>query len=95
LIHELYEAAEERLRLGHVQHGRAERVAAKTARGGRAAGAGQQAGRALRPSSFNDAYWIAEPDDIIAMNLTQLDRARAKALDRPYRILCRRAGQRW
>jgi [protein-PII] uridylyltransferase len=30
---------------------------------------------------FNDAYWIAEPDDIIAMNLTQLDRARAKALD--------------
>lgn len=29
LIHELYEAAEERLRLGHVQHGRAERIAAK------------------------------------------------------------------
>ncbi len=30
---------------------------------------------------FNDAYWIAEPDDVIASNLTQLDAAKGKALD--------------
>ena len=28
-----------------------------------------------------DAYWIAEPDDIIAMNLTQLERAKGAQLD--------------
>jgi len=80
LIHELYEAAEERLRLGHVQHGRAERIAAKQAtvaeRLGAQAGLVQSAGKQL-----GDAYWIAEPDDIIAMNLIQLDAAAGKALD--------------
>jgi [protein-PII] uridylyltransferase len=30
---------------------------------------------------LSDAYWIAEPDDIIAMNLIQFDKARGKALD--------------
>ncbi|MFM6951050.1 MAG: [protein-PII] uridylyltransferase, partial [Novosphingobium sp.] len=80
LIHELYEAAEERLRLGHVQHGRAERIAAKQAavaeRLGKRAGLVQSVGKQL-----SDAYWIAEPDDIIAMNLTQLDAAAGKSLD--------------
>jgi len=80
LIHELYEAAEEQLRLGHVQRGRAERIAAKQAavaqRLGPRADLVQSAGAQL-----NDAYWIAEPDDIIALNLTQLDGAAGRALD--------------
>lgn len=80
LIHVLYEAAEERLRLGHVQHGRAERIAAKQAAVaellGKRAGLVKSAGKQL-----SDAYWIAEPDDIIAMNLIQLDAAAGKALD--------------
>lgn len=80
LIHELYEAAEERLRLGHVQHGRAERIAAKrqlvAERLGQRAGLVETVGRQL-----GDAYWIAEPEDIIAMNLIQLDAAAGKALD--------------
>ncbi|MEY4237794.1 MAG: hypothetical protein RL339_395, partial [Pseudomonadota bacterium] len=80
LIHELYEAAEERLRLGHVQHGRPERIAAKQAavaeRLGKRAGLVKSAGKQL-----SDAYWIAEPDDIIALNLIQFDAAAGKALD--------------
>ena len=80
LIHELYEAAEERLRLGHVQRGRPERIAAKQAAvaerlGPRAELVGT-VGKQLA-----DAYWIAEPDDIIAMNLIQFDAAAGKALD--------------
>jgi [protein-PII] uridylyltransferase len=71
LIHELYDASEERIRLGHVRHGRPERIAAKKAtvaqRLGGEAGLVETAGMQLA-----DAYWIAEPDDIIAMNLRQL-----------------------
>ena len=70
LIHELYDAAEERIRLGHVRHGRTERVAAKkeavSARLGTEAELVTKFGKQL-----GDAYWIAEPDDIIAMNLAQ------------------------
>ena len=70
LIHELYDAAEERIRLGHVRHGRTERVAAKkeavTARLGARSDLVAKFGKQL-----GDAYWIAEPDDIIAMNLIQ------------------------
>ena len=80
LINELYDAAEERLRLGHVEHGRTHRVAAKqaavAARMGKADG--------LPPKTaklFNDSYWIAEPEDIIAMNLAQLENAKGVPLD--------------
>ena len=80
LIHELYEAAEERLRLGHVQHGRVERIAAKQrVVADRMGPDSKLVGKYAK--QFNDAYWIAEPDDIIAMNLTQLDRAKGEALD--------------
>jgi len=80
LIAELYEAAEEQLRLGHVQHGRENRVAAKKA--AVIERLGQRADLVERLGSLlNDAYWIAEPDDIIAMNLIQLEVARGKALD--------------
>jgi [protein-PII] uridylyltransferase len=81
LIHELYDAAEERLRLGHALHGRAQRIAAKKeavwARMGAQGGLVETIGKQL-----GDAYWIAEPDDIIAMNLIQL----AEAGDKPLAI---------
>jgi len=80
LIAELYEQTEERLRLGHAEHGREYRVAAKkeavASRLGKQAGLVEQVGRQL-----GDAYWIAEPEDIIALNLEQLDAAKGAALD--------------
>ncbi|MBN8484738.1 MAG: [protein-PII] uridylyltransferase [Sphingomonadales bacterium] len=80
LIHELYEAAEERLRLGHVQHGREQRIKAKQHSVAERLGArGKLVEKYAR--QFNDAYWIAEPDDVIAANLVQLDEAKGKALD--------------
>ncbi len=80
LIHELYDAAEERLRLGHVQHGREHRVAAKQAAVAERLGKSKAlVGKYAK--QFGDAYWIAEPEDIVAMNLTQLDRAKGAALD--------------
>ncbi len=78
LINELYDAAEERMRLGHVEHGRAQRVA------GKQAAVAARLGTELPAKTlklFNDAYWIAEPDDIIAMNLTQLEAAKGASLD--------------
>ncbi|MBS0254408.1 MAG: [protein-PII] uridylyltransferase [Proteobacteria bacterium] len=71
LLNELYDAAEERMRLGHAGHGREARVAAKRAmvatRLGERAGLVEQFG-----GQFGDAYWIAEPEDVIALNLAQL-----------------------
>ena len=74
LIAELYNAAEERLRLGHALHGRPERVAAKQARVAERLGK-HSALVETAGSQLGDAYWIAEPEDIIAMNLAQLDAA--------------------
>lgn len=79
LIHELYSAAEERLRLGHALHGRAERVAAKQARVAERLGAKKQLVETAG-SQLGDAYWIAEPEDIIAMNLDQLEAAGGQPL---------------
>jgi [protein-PII] uridylyltransferase len=70
LIHELYDAAEQRIRLGHVRHGRAERTAAKKAAVAKRLGP-QGDLAAIYGRLLGDAYWIAEPDDIIAMNLAQ------------------------
>jgi len=80
LIHELYDAAEERLRLGHAEHGRAQRIAARQRTVGETLGPASALVKTYAPQ-FNDAYWIAEPDDIIAMNLTQLDRLVGTPLD--------------
>jgi [protein-PII] uridylyltransferase len=68
LLADLYELAEEQLRLGHKRRGRAERIAAKKARVAELLGpeAHMIADLADR---FDDAYWIAEPEDIIALNL--------------------------
>ncbi|MBD2842985.1 [protein-PII] uridylyltransferase [Erythrobacter rubeus] len=75
LLGELYDAAKERLRLGHKRRGRAERVDAKKAVTAEALGEKaylvEQAGELL-----SDAYWIAEPEDIIAKNLIQYEEAR-------------------
>ncbi|EIZ80983.1 uridylyltransferase [Novosphingobium sp. Rr 2-17] len=74
LITALYGAAEERLRLGHAEFGREKRVAAKKA----AVAAASPATAALIEKiggRFGDAYWIAEPDDVIVRNLAQFDAA--------------------
>jgi len=74
LLGDLYLAAEEMLRLGHKAHGRAERIAAKKrAVAERLAERDKLVGTVGR--QLGDAYWIAEPEDIIALNLIQLDRA--------------------
>ena len=79
LLAELYGAAEERLRLGHAQHNRAERTAHKKKavieRMGATGGLVRDVGKLL-----GDAYWIAEPEDIIAMNLVQLAQAKSAQL---------------
>ncbi len=68
LLSDLFDAAQERLRLGHKTHGRAERVAAKKERVAEILG--KQANLVEDLShAFGDAYWIAEPEDVIAINL--------------------------
>lgn len=79
LLGDLYISTEEMLRLGHKQHGRVERIAAK-----------KKAVAALLKErdpligtvgrQLGDAYWIAEPEDIIALNLQQLDRGHGQPL---------------
>ncbi len=81
LLGDLFGSAEEMLRLGHKQHGRAERIAAKKA----AVGALLKERDALIGTvgrQLGDAYWIAEPEDIIALNLLQMD----LALDEPLTV---------
>ena len=67
LLSDLYEAAEEVLRLGHKQRGRGERIAAKQealqAMLGWDAAAFEQLVRRLP-----EPYWVAEPEDVIARN---------------------------
>jgi [protein-PII] uridylyltransferase len=78
LIGELYAAAEERLRLGHVEFGREKRIAAKKA-AVEALGAENAALIKKVGGKFVDSYWIAESEDVIAKNLAQLEAAEAKA----------------
>ncbi|WP_338467539.1 [protein-PII] uridylyltransferase [Novosphingobium sp. ZN18A2] len=79
LLGDLFVAAEEMLRLGHKQYGRAERIAAKK----------KAVGEILRERDkligtvgrqMADSYWIAEPEDIIVMNLQQMDRGHGQPL---------------
>ncbi len=77
LLGELYDAAQEQLRLGHMRRGRKERVAAR--REDVAALLGEETGLVGRfAATLDDAYWIAEPSDIAARNL----HAYASARDR-------------
>ena len=85
LLGELFDAAQERLRLGHMRQGRKERVAAKKEdvaallgdKSYLVAGVGQE---------FGEAYWIAEPEEVIALNLAQYEAARE--LDEQLSIHC-------
>jgi [protein-PII] uridylyltransferase len=67
LLRELYEGAEEVLRLGHKQRGRTERIAAKQALLQGTLG-WDDARLAAYVRRLPEAYWIAEPDEVIAHN---------------------------
>ncbi len=67
LLRDLYEAAEEVLRLGHKQKGRNERITAKQE--GLAAALGWDTRRfQAYARRFADSYWIAEPPEALAGN---------------------------
>lgn len=76
LLGELYDAAQERLRLGHKGNGRKARVTAKKDAVQRLLGDADHLVDSVG-ALLGDAYWIAEPEDIIASNLTQYDAAEA------------------
>jgi [protein-PII] uridylyltransferase len=71
LLSDLYDAAEELIRPGHKQRGRSERIVAKREH--------LAAQLQIAPDRFDalverfpDAYWIAEPDDILEHNARHL-----------------------
>ncbi len=77
LLGELYDAAQERLRLGHMRHGRRERVLAK--KDAVRAMLGERAALVDQfEATLGDAYWIAEPEDIVALNLAQFADAQSR-----------------
>ena len=77
LLGELYDAAQERLRLGHMRHGRRERVLAK--KDAVRAMLGERAALVDQfEATLGDAYWIAEPEDIVALNLVQFADAQSR-----------------
>ena len=67
LIGQLFEAAEEVLRLGHKQRGRSERVAAKQAALKAALGWSEDA-FSSHVARLREPYWVAEPDDVLLHN---------------------------
>ena len=67
MLTDLYEGAEEVLRLGHKQTGRNERIAAKQNALGSELDWSDTAFEKYR-KRFVDAYWIAEPADVLARN---------------------------
>ncbi|WP_315764996.1 [protein-PII] uridylyltransferase [Sphingomonas sp. Y38-1Y] len=74
LIGDLYEAAEEVLRLGHKQRGRGERVAAKQAALAQALGWDDAAFQKL-VRTLPESYWVAEPLDVLERNARLIERA--------------------
>ncbi len=67
LLTDLYELAEEVLRLGHKQNGRAERITAKQAALAEAL-AWEPARFAALVARLPEPYWIAEPQDVLERN---------------------------
>ncbi|WP_370169573.1 [protein-PII] uridylyltransferase [Sphingobium abikonense] len=67
LLGDLYEAAEEVLRLGHKQKGRSERVAAKQDMLRQTLGMSEETFEAFS-GRLPESYWIAEPEDILIHN---------------------------
>lgn len=71
LLSDLFEATEEVLRLGHKQKGREERISSKKAAAKAALGLAADKFQRLA-KRMPEAYWIAEPDDIVARNMRLL-----------------------
>jgi [protein-PII] uridylyltransferase len=71
LLGDLYEAAEEVLRLGHKQKGRAERVVAKQAALQQTMDLSDDVFAALK-KRLPESYWIAEPEDILIHNANHI-----------------------
>jgi [protein-PII] uridylyltransferase len=73
LLLSLFEAAEEKLRLGHKQSGRKERIAAT--QDALFATLGWSASRFARHLfRLSDSYWLAEPADVLGRNARLIDR---------------------
>ncbi|MDB5680995.1 MAG: bifunctional uridylyltransferase/uridylyl-removing protein [Sphingomonas bacterium] len=81
LLTDLYEAAEEVLRLGHKQKGRSERVAAKQEAIAETLGWEAKA-FAKVTKKLPESYWVAEPEDVLTANLKLV----AEAGDAPLSI---------
>jgi len=76
LLRELYDLAEERLRLGHKQKGRSERVAA--IRDELRATLGWDEGRFLALAErLPDSYWLSEPIEVLETNARFVEAAEA------------------
>jgi [protein-PII] uridylyltransferase len=83
LLADLYDAAEEVIRLGHKQRGRAERIAAKRAE--LAVELGWSRNRFEEYAKrFPDSYWVAEGVDVLERNARQI--ASADAAGKPLSI---------
>lgn len=76
LIRTLYDLAEERLRLGYKQRGRAEEIAMRQAQLSRALGWAPRAAKA-HARRLPDSYWLSEPPDWILDNARQIASAEA------------------
>ncbi len=85
LLRELYEAAEEVLRLGHKQKGRAERIAGRQAQLQALLGWDEVRFTAYA-RRFPDSYWIAESPEVMAANAALVSDADAK--ETPLAIGC-------
>ncbi len=79
LLGDLYEAAEEVLRLGHKQSGRSEKIAAKQEALATALDWDAARFEGYR-KRFPESYWIAESDDILFTNAHHVAEARDKQL---------------
>lgn len=84
LLADLYQSAEEVLRLGHKQNGRSERIAAKQADLEMALH-WPTAEFATYAARMSDSYWIAEPDDVLLANADLL----AQSGDAPLTVSAR------
>ncbi len=74
LLRTLFDATEEVLRLGHKEHGRKEKIAAKKADVAQLMQL-PETDFARLARQLTDPYWIAEPEDIIARNIMHMQGA--------------------
>jgi [protein-PII] uridylyltransferase len=82
LLREAFDAAEERLRLGHKQKGRRERIAAM--QDGLFEALGWSASRfAAYIFRLPDSYWLAEPPDVLERNARLIGRADSDPAAKP------------